>query len=769
MANEKNISLDNLKTFKKKADATYAKKTDITASGLYVGKASEKSNSATTNGNTYLKLFDNDIKRSQHLINGEGATIVTSDSSGTIKIATPIKNLDTTSGSGLGNGRSENIVGSGTIYLHKVAKTGSYNDLVNKPTIPTNVVTIDTEQRISGKKYFENDVNFGKWVNPIRQVSDAPAKLNLISSAQTSAGFFDTVMFAGAGDWLYLGHLKPDFSIRASFRGTGNENDTYSANLEYTHGTLNTLTDWDYQSGWCVRPTKVSTTTPAIIQIKFTKMLYTDVLRLIITGHNLNDTGSGSAYSGFLDDYTIEVCTNYTNDTWTTVVNRTNANDSIGAGLIYSLQTASYTSCYGIRLKITKCHVTGTGYAFIKISSMQLRDYRPGIKFPDCLGAISQGGGDVWGELYTKSNLVTHNVLPYKTNESYIGNANSQYWSIYSHDFYENGTALSDKYLAKGTSSTVVNQVVYNPVEMKKALIAPSFKGESFTVSGNAQNTFALDGSIIQENGKTLRSSQLILSGGTDSALYKSGIVQDANGYFFIIPKDSTNTANALWWTETNGWKIGDNRIVTYDVLSNNLTTIQSHIRGQGDDWIWLGKVAENVYTMDLSEIKPGSSGTTTGATCYVSINTFRKRIKSKQLFKTVIDATCHCTPFELKHLNVDVTPGVHVGSKWFMPRMFVSRGAMASDAFTHMMAILYADRVYVGMTVDECSVFRDMTTALGTLNASGSVSPIYGMNADGFTLFATIMELDRDNANNNISVSGAHYRVTIFHPNTVL
>ena len=250
MANEKNISLDNLKTFKKKADATYAKKTDITASGLYVGKNSEKSNSATTNGNTYLKLFDNDIKRSQHLINGEGATIVTSDASGTIKIATPIKNLDTTSGSGLGNGRSENIVGSGTIYLHKVAKTGSYNDLVNKPTIPTNVVTIDTEQRISGKKYFENDVNFGKWVNPIRQVSDAPAKLNLMSSAQTSAGFFDTVMFAGAGDWLYLGHLKPNiFSIKASYAGNAQESDRYDANLGYTRGWLDYLTDWDSQYG----------------------------------------------------------------------------------------------------------------------------------------------------------------------------------------------------------------------------------------------------------------------------------------------------------------------------------------------------------------------------------------------------------------------------------------------------------------------------------------------------------------------------------------
>ena len=536
MANEKSITLNNLKTFKAKADATYAKKTDITASGLYVGKASEKSNSATTNGNTYLKLFDNDIKRSQHLINGGGATTVTSNDSGTITVATPIKTLDTTSGSGLGNGRSENIAGSGTIYLHKVAKTGSYNDLVNKPTIPTNVVTIDTEQRISGKKYFENDVNFGKWINPIRQVSDAPAKLNLMSSAQTSAGFFDTVMFAGAGDWLYLGHLKPDFSIRASFRGTGNENDTYSAGLEYTHGTLNTLTDWDYQSGWCVRPTKVSTTTPAIIQIKFTKRLYTDVLRLIITGHNLNDTSSGSAYSGFLDDYTIEVCTNYTNDTWTTVVNRTNANDSIGAGLMYSLQTASYTSCYGIRLKITKCHVTGIGYAFIKISSMQLRDYRPGIKFPDCLGAISQGGGDVWGELYTKSNLVTHNVLPYATNQSYIGNANSQYWSVYSHDFYENGTALSDKYLAKRYLERLSRKLFRHTIKIEgyserttgTALVCMLQVDSSFDRKVNSFEGLAtVLGSINKETGEPGIQTSCMVSG---------GIVVGAGNIDYILP-----------------------------------------------------------------------------------------------------------------------------------------------------------------------------------------------------------------------------------------
>ena len=533
MANEKSITLNNLKTFKAKADATYAKKTDITASGLYVGKASEKSNSATTNGNTYLKLFDNDIKRSQHLINGEGATIVTSDASGTIKIATPIKNLDTTSGSGLGNGRSENIVGSGTIYLHKVAKTGSYNDLVNKPTIPTNVVTIDTEQRISGKKYFETDLNFGKYVSAYRAVGDAPANLHLMNSSQTTAGFFDTVIFAGAGDWLYLGHLKPTFSIKASFKGNGEESDTYSASLGYTRGWLDYLTDWDYQNGWLVRPTKVSATTPAIIQIKFTNMLYTDVLRLILTGHNLND--SSGNYSGFLDDYTIEVCTDYAKDTWTTVVNRTNANDNIGKGLIYAMQTGSYTTCYGIRLKITKCHVNGNGFAYIKITSMQLRDYRPGIKFPDCLGAISQSGGDVWGQLNTNGNLSTCNVIPQKAGSYYVGTGGMPYEGMYSKAFYENGTSLSDKYLAKGYLESLSRKLFRHTIKIEgyserttgTALVCMLQVDSSFDRKVNSFEGLAtVLGSIDKETGEPVPSSCMV----------SGGIVVGSGDLDYILP-----------------------------------------------------------------------------------------------------------------------------------------------------------------------------------------------------------------------------------------
>lgn len=417
-------------------------------------------------------------------------------------------------------------------YLGISAKAADSSKLDGHPS--SYYLNTSTEQTITGKKFFETDLNFGKYVSAYRAVGDAPANLHLMNSSQTTAGFFDTVIFAGAGDWLYLGHLKPTFSIKASFKGNGEESDTYSASLGYTRGWLDYLTDWDYQNGWLVRPTKVSATTPAIIQIKFTNMLYTDVLRLILTGHNLND--SSGNYSGFLDDYTIEVCTDYTKDTWTTVVNRTNANDNIGKGLIYAMQTGSYTTCYGIRLKITKCHVNGNGYAYIKITSMQLRDYRPGIKFPDCLGAISQCGGDVWGALNTNNNLRTHAVFPEATNYYSIGSPTKQYYSAYAGSFYENGTALSNKYLAKGYLERLSPKLFRHTIKIEgyserttgTALVCMLQVDSSFDRKVDSFEGLAtVLGSINKETGEPGVQSSCMVSG---------GIVVGAGNIDYILP-----------------------------------------------------------------------------------------------------------------------------------------------------------------------------------------------------------------------------------------
>lgn len=56
----------------------------------YVGSKDAHANTTTTNGNTYLQLFENGTIRDQHNIVGSGATTVASDASGKITINTDI-------------------------------------------------------------------------------------------------------------------------------------------------------------------------------------------------------------------------------------------------------------------------------------------------------------------------------------------------------------------------------------------------------------------------------------------------------------------------------------------------------------------------------------------------------------------------------------------------------------------------------------------------------------------------------------------------------
>lgn len=91
-----------------------------------------------------------------------------------------IKSINTNNTTAQTANANEAIAGSGTINLHKVAKTGNYNDLLNKPTIPsipTNYVTTDTDQDINGLKSFTqlqaSDIKIGD-SNRIYGASDSP-------------------------------------------------------------------------------------------------------------------------------------------------------------------------------------------------------------------------------------------------------------------------------------------------------------------------------------------------------------------------------------------------------------------------------------------------------------------------------------------------------------------------------------------------------------------------------------------------------------------
>ena len=107
--------------------------------------------------------------------------------------------------------------------------------------------------------------------------------------------------------------------------------------------------------------------------------------------------------------------------------------------------------------------------------------------------------------------------------------------------------------LDKGTSSTVVNQVVYNPVEMKKNLTVPSLSGEKTTIAGNSISTFGLGGT---KDGSTAMSDLTLVGfSGTSSIdnVYTTHIQQLSTGPFQITYTHGKNLVGTLtfdgsWW-----------------------------------------------------------------------------------------------------------------------------------------------------------------------------------------------------------------------------
>ena len=101
---------------------------------LIVGASNSTVNAATTNGNTYIRLFDDTTARESHKISGSGATTVTSDSNG-------------------------NIVVNSTNTTYAVATSSanglmSANDKKTLDSVPSVYANLTGAQTISGNKTF---------------------------------------------------------------------------------------------------------------------------------------------------------------------------------------------------------------------------------------------------------------------------------------------------------------------------------------------------------------------------------------------------------------------------------------------------------------------------------------------------------------------------------------------------------------------------------------------------------------------------------------
>lgn len=126
-----------------------------------------------------------------------------------------IKTLDTTATTAQSTSSSEAIKGSGTITLHKIAKTGSYNDLSDSPDIPTDTSDLTngagfitssdipvTDVKIGSTSIVNNKVatlqtngTYNASTNKIATMSDIPDMTNVVytnASVQSIDGHLNT-------------------------------------------------------------------------------------------------------------------------------------------------------------------------------------------------------------------------------------------------------------------------------------------------------------------------------------------------------------------------------------------------------------------------------------------------------------------------------------------------------------------------------------------------------------------------------------------------
>lgn len=133
-----------------------------------------------------------------------------------------IKTLKTNNDTAQEASASEALSGSGTINLHKVAKTGSYNDLLNKPTIPTDTGATSVEVTGTGNAVTAASYNatnrkltLTKGSTFLTSHQDISGKANLAGNntftggqtitGQTSDGYSVNASGYVKGSWLQSG------------------------------------------------------------------------------------------------------------------------------------------------------------------------------------------------------------------------------------------------------------------------------------------------------------------------------------------------------------------------------------------------------------------------------------------------------------------------------------------------------------------------------------------------------------------------------------
>lgn len=211
-----------------KGDGTWATPTDSHyTTHLYIGASGTAAKGATTNGNTYIKLYDNSTARESYKITGTGRVTVTSDANGNIGINTP----ETIAWG--------SVTGKPTSFA-PAAHTHSTNEITpltdySKATTAGDLATTDTLNTALGKLEYKADYAYDFIVATMSETNDSNTTIDRLKEVfDVLSGITETdTITALVGKYLPLAGGTLTGTLTA-------QNITPSANNTYSLGTTGT-------------------------------------------------------------------------------------------------------------------------------------------------------------------------------------------------------------------------------------------------------------------------------------------------------------------------------------------------------------------------------------------------------------------------------------------------------------------------------------------------------------------------------------------------
>lgn len=496
------------------------------------------------------------------------ATSELTNDSGFLTSHQDIKVLDTTNSTAQTTSSNEAIKGSGTIKLHKVSKTGNYNDLLNLPTIPTSVGDL-TNDRF---------VRYDTASQGLNTTQQANARTNIGAGTSNFSGNYNdltnkpTIPSADSDltNDKYVAFVSQSLSADQKTQartniGAGTSDFTgYTSSNKLSTDYINNVAGWTSNTG-----SVVSVSAGTGLSISGTASVSPTIN--VASGYKLPTT---TEWANKLDAYTIALSTG-------------------GSGVIHAkFMTIDYTdttSEYSTLLKVSmvSAHGNATSYRFLQdviisvqnTGSVSVVVYKQFGASAGTIDSVARQYGDIYYVIDTTNKIVDFYVLvgqysqvnstPYMRLGKALGGTITQYSG--SATQYSSGTrtwGTGGDYVLKGDLANYQTKVSALGSTTKPVYISASGTfsesdtyagGTKITLNGTAKGgtnatiyapTSAITTSTAKQYLVGSASSTSVAEEHTNTSCYMSGGELYSNGYVVALAKDIPSVPSAIPLTD---------------------------------------------------------------------------------------------------------------------------------------------------------------------------------------------------------------------------